>query len=61
MIKYSGPQGPWKGPFFAWRPVRDIHGRWHWLKRVYRRYRNRMVWPPQGWEWGTFMDVVRDA
>jgi hypothetical protein len=60
MISYRGPQGPWE-PFFAWTPCQDIHGHWHWLRRIYRRERNRMVWPQLGWEYGTFFDVVRDA
>jgi hypothetical protein len=59
MIKFRGPQGPWE-PMFAWKPVRDIHGRRHWLKSMFRREKNRMVWPPQGWEYGTTLDVLRD-
>ena len=55
-----GPQGPWL-PCFAWRPRRDIHRQWHWLSKIYRRERNRMVYPSQGWEYGTVFDVVRDA
>ena len=55
-----GPQGPWE-PYFAWKPRQDIHGAWHWLKRIYRRERNRMVWPSQGWEYGTVFDVMRDT
>jgi len=46
---------------FVWKPVRDIHGKRHWLKKVYRREKNRMVWPQQGWEYGTIFDVLRDA
>jgi hypothetical protein len=61
MIQFRGPGGPWKGPFFTWRPVRDIHGRRHWLRKVYRREKNRMVWPSQGYEYGTLFDVVKDA
>jgi SH3-like domain-containing protein len=60
MIKFRGPQGPWE-PVFVWRPIRDIHGRRHWLKSMFRRERNRMVWPPHGWEYGTALDVLRDA
>ena len=55
-----GPQGPWES-WFAVKPVKDIHGRWHWLRRIYRRQRNRVIWPPQGWEYGTLFDVVKDA
>lgn len=58
MAKYTGPQGPWE-PWFAVKPVRDIHGQWHWLKRIYRREINRMVWPSQGYEFGTIFDVVK--
>lgn len=60
MIRYRGPQGPWE-PYFAWVPTQDIHGRWHWLRKVYRRSKNRLVYPDQGWEFGTIFDVLRDA
>lgn len=60
MIRFRGPGGPWE-PVFAWKPVRDIHGQRHWLRRIYRRERNRMVWPPQGYEFGTVFDVIKDA
>jgi hypothetical protein len=59
MIRYKGPQGPWES-MFAWKPVRDIHGRRHWLKSMFRREKNRMVWPPQGYEYGTALDVLKD-
>lgn len=55
-----GPQGPWE-PWFPIKPVRDIHGAWHWLGRIYRRERNRMVYPSQGWEYGTVFDAIKDA
>ncbi len=60
MINYRGPQGPWES-MFAWKSVKDIHGKRHWLKKVYRREKNRMVWPSQGWEYGTVFDVLKDA
>ena len=60
MIRYTGPQGPWE-PYFAWKPRKDIHGQWHWFRKIYRREKNRMLWPSPGWEYGTFFDVVRDA
>ena len=47
---FRGPGGPWQ-PVFAWRP-RRINDRWYWLTTVYRRERNRMVWPHQGYEFG---------
>lgn len=59
MIKFRGPQGPWE-PVFVWKPVRDIHGRRHWLKSMFRREKNRMVWPQQGWDYGTTLDVLKD-
>jgi hypothetical protein len=46
---------------FAWKPVKDIHGKRHWLKKIYRRELNQYVWPPQGWEYGNMFDVLRDA
>jgi hypothetical protein len=46
---------------FAWRPRRDIHGAWHWMRRIYRREKNRIVWPPQGWEYGTVFDAIKDS
>ena len=61
MINFKGPQGPWEGPMFVWKPVKDIHGHWCWLHSVYRRERNRIVWPHQGWEYGNVFDVLRDA
>ncbi len=58
--QWKGPQGPWES-YFAWKPVKDIHGKHHWLKKVYRRECNRIVWPPQGYEYGTLFDVLKDA
>ena len=59
MIKFKGPGGPWQ-PVFAWRP-RCINGRWYWLTTVYRRERNRMIWPHQGYEFGDVLDLLKDA
>lgn len=58
-IKYRGPQGLWE-PVFAWTPVR-VHGRWRWLTQIYRRERNKLVMPFQGWEYGDIFDVLKDA
>jgi hypothetical protein len=58
VIKFRGPQGPWE-PMFAWKPVK-ISGRWHWLTQIYRRERNKYVYPNQGWEYGNTFDVLRD-
>lgn len=60
MIKYSGPEGPWQ-LVFAWRPRKDIHDRWHWLSHIYRRERNRIIYPSPGWEYGTGVDLIIDA
>ena len=58
-IKWKGPHGPWE-PYFSWRP-RCINGRWYWLTTVYRRERNLLVWPHQGYEFGDGFDLLRDA
>jgi len=58
MITFKGPGGPWQ-PYYTWRP-RKINGRWYWLATVYRRERNRMVWPHQGWEFGDTLDLLKD-
>ena len=59
MIRYTGPQGPWE-LVFAWKPVRDIHGKRHWLRKIYRREKSRVIYPWQGWEYGTLFDVLKD-
>lgn len=59
MIKFKGPGGPWK-PYYAWKP-RKINGRWYWLATVYRRERNKFIWPHQGWEFGDTLDLLRDT
>lgn len=47
----------------AWKPVQDIHGRWHWGKTVYRRkintYVNHDDWAR--YEYGTIFDVLKDT
>jgi hypothetical protein len=59
-VKWSGSAaGPWQA-YFTWRP-RCINGRWYWLTGVYRRERNIVVYPHQGWEFGDGFDVLRDA
>ncbi len=59
-LTWRGPQGPWQS-MFAWLPVRDIHGHRHWLRKIYRRERNKYVMPFQGWEYGTIFDYLRDT
>lgn len=60
MSHFRGPQGLWESTF-AWKPVKDIHGRRHWLSKVYRREKNKFVLPFQGWEYGTLFDVLKDS
>ena len=48
--------------WFAWRPVKDIHGRWHWLKDIYRILGNTYV-DHTDWAWyyyGTAFDLLND-
>jgi hypothetical protein len=50
-------------PWFAWRPVSDQQGRWHWLTHLYRRRQ-----PPDRvlreqmrlYDYSTLFDLVRD-
>jgi hypothetical protein len=58
-ISWKGPEGEWQR-FFTWKPVK-IRKRWYWLKHVFRRDKNRMVIPHQGYEYGTAFDVIRDS
>lgn len=58
-IRWRSPGGPWQ-PVFVWRPIRDIHGRLHWLTHMYRRKKNLMVYPDLGWEYGTAFDALGD-
>ena len=59
MVRYRGPEGPWQ-PVFAWRP-RWIKGKFYWLTTIYRREKNTMVYPHQGYEYGDTFDAVKDA
>lgn len=38
--------GPPKERFFAWLPVRNVHGKWHWLRWmvVYHRHNPSARW-----------------
>jgi len=51
--------GPWH-PYYTWQP-RRINGKWYWLTTVYRRERNIIIYPSQGYEFGDGFDVLRDA
>jgi hypothetical protein len=59
MIKYKGPEGKWQ-PLYAYTPIR-IKGKWYWLTTVYRREKNIVVYPHQGYEWGNTFDALKDA
>jgi hypothetical protein len=59
MIKFKGTGGPWQ-PYYTWQP-RRINDQWYWLTTVYRRERNIMIYPHQGYEFGDAFDVLRDA
>ena len=59
MFNLKGPGGPWK-PYFSWKP-RKINNKWYWLTTVYRREKNRVVYPHQGYEFGDQFDALRDA
>ena len=56
---YRGPQGQWH-QYFTWRP-RKINGRWYWLTKIYRREKNKLVIPHQGWEYGDEFDILKDS
>ena len=58
-VWYHGPEGSWL-KYFTWKP-RCINGKWYWLTNVYRRERNKLVIPHQGWEYGDDFDVLRTA
>lgn len=45
----------------AWRPVKDIHEKWHWGKEIYRMRGNTYV-DHDNWSWyyyGTLLDVIK--
>lgn len=47
--------------WYAWRPVKDTHGQWHWRKDIYRMRGNTYV-DHDDWPWyhyGTDFDILR--
>ena len=47
--------------WYAWRPVKDIHGQWHCFKEVYHLPGNTYV-DREDWSWyyyGTVFDVLK--
>jgi len=47
-------------PTTLWIP-RKINGRWYWLTKIYRREKNKLVIPHQGWEYGDEFDILKDS
>lgn len=58
-VTYRGPQGTWV-KYFTWKP-RKINGRWYWLTNIYRREKNILVYPHQGFEYGDAFNMLKDA
>ena len=49
--------------WYAWYPVKDIHGQRHWLKKVYRKYNwAKSTEQPFGknYDYGTIFDVLNN-
>jgi hypothetical protein len=49
--------------WYAWKPVKDVNGKWHWFKEVYRIPGNTYV-DHDNWRWyhyGTMLDVLKYA
>jgi len=49
--------------WYAWKPVKDIHGHWHWFKDIYRISGNTYM-DHDDWRWyhyGTILDVLKAA
>ena len=47
-------------PWYAWFPIKDIHGQWHWREHIYRIKGNTYV-DHDNWAWhyyGTVFDVL---
>lgn len=56
-------KGEWE-TWFAWYPVKDLHGKKHWFKKVYRRYSwAKSTEQPfgKGYDYGTIFDVLKDT
>jgi hypothetical protein len=59
LIKANHKWEPW----YAWRPVQDIHGQWHCFKEIYRLPGNTYV-DHDDWRWyyyGTILDVLENS
>jgi hypothetical protein len=59
MSNFRGPEGKWE-PYYTWKP-RRINSKWYWLTTVYRREKNKYVYPHSGYEFGDGFDVLKDA
>ena len=59
---WRGQKVPWE-EWYAWHPVKDIHGERHWLKKIYRRYNwAKSTEQPFGkeYDYGTIFDVLAE-
>jgi hypothetical protein len=41
--------------YYAWKPVRDIYGKWHWRKTMYRLCGNTYS-DYDSWTWYFYLD-----
>lgn len=60
MSDFWKEQPVWE-EWYAWHPVKDIHGERHWLKKIYRRYNwAKSTEQPFGkeYDYGTIFDVL---
>lgn len=49
--------------WYAWYPVKDIHGNRHWLKKIYRKYNWAQSTDFPGgknYDYGTIFDVLAE-
>ena len=44
--------------YYAWRPVRDVYGVWHWRTTLYRMVGNTYV-DYDDWAWFFYMSEVQ--
>jgi len=48
---------------YAWIPVKDKHGEWHWFSQIFKRKIIRENGHGDIWvyEYGTLLDVLKDS
>lgn len=57
------PSSPMWEEWYAWYPVKDVHGIRHWLKKIYRRYNwaKSSSFPfGKEYDYGTLFDVLAE-